>query len=292
MLAVILQRSCVWIVFPRHELIDKGVASFDDFGDFLNLSFFNLLIEDFFIFSIVSSLTWAFGSLSDVELFVGRWLNDDILWLFGCGHDVDSLLNRLWLDDFTGLVRLDFSIKCIKLRMVKKRRIIAPEQRQHFPKKFSLILEQYKQCKNKPLAIDINNSLNGGVDIFGFEGLRGLLESGELGQYLSESKVVVGFGAVLLFRLSVEGVIGQVDKPVSELDIAVDEQDILRMNLPVNNVTRMQVLDTLHNTRKCINNLLLRKQLPIPRAFPILQLHHHRSLRLGVEQAITIKQWP
>ena len=140
--------------------------------------------------------------------------------------------------------------------MVKKWSIIASEQRQHFPKKFSLILEQYKQSKYKPLAIDINNSFNSGVDIFGLKGLRGLLESGELGQYLSESKVVVGFGAVLLFRLCVEGVIGQVDKPVSELDVAVDEQDILGMNLPMHDVIRMQVLHTLHNTSKCVDNLL------------------------------------
>jgi hypothetical protein len=176
--------------------------------------------------------------------------------------------------------------------MVKKCGIIAPEQRQHFPKKFSLILEQYKQGKYKPLAIDINNSLNGGVDIFGLEGFRGFLESGELGQYLSESKVVVGFGPVLLFRLSVEGVIGQVDKPVSELDVAVDEEDIFGMNLPMDDVIGMQVLNTLHNASKRVDNLLFRKQLTIPRPFPILQLRHHSSLRLGVEQAIPIKQGP
>lgn len=70
MLAVVLKRSRLGIIFSCHQLVHKGIASFDDFGYFLDLSLFDLFIEHFFIFYVFSSVG-LFCCLSDIKLFAG-----------------------------------------------------------------------------------------------------------------------------------------------------------------------------------------------------------------------------
>lgn len=47
------ERRGVSIVFSGHQFINKCVAPFYYFGNFLDLSLFDLFIKDFFVFSII-----------------------------------------------------------------------------------------------------------------------------------------------------------------------------------------------------------------------------------------------
>ena len=92
------------IVLPGHQLVNKGIAPFYDFGNFLDLSFFDFFVKDFFVLSIIRAIGRFFSSLGDVEFFIRRCLNKDIVCFFGRRHDVNYLFDRLGLDDFVGLL--------------------------------------------------------------------------------------------------------------------------------------------------------------------------------------------
>ncbi len=74
-LTVTFQNSILCGVFSGHQLIHKGVASFDDFSDFFYLSFLNFFIENLFVLCIIQSMSGFFGCMGDVELFVWRRWN-------------------------------------------------------------------------------------------------------------------------------------------------------------------------------------------------------------------------
>ena len=142
MFAVVFKHSRLWCVLPCHQFVHKCVASLDDFCYLLNLSFLHFLIEDLLIFRILSSLTWPFRSLSYVEFLIGGRLSQDALRFFGGWHDVDDFFNRLELDDFTGFFGLDFRVKGVELRMVKKRRIFGEKERKDIFEEFGILFEE------------------------------------------------------------------------------------------------------------------------------------------------------
>lgn len=119
-LAIVLKCSCFRIIFSCHQLVYEGIASFYDFGYFLNLSFFDFFIEDFFILNVFSSVRF-FCCLSDIKLFAGWWLDESIIWLFGCWHDIGNLLLWHQFEDFLHFVGFDFSINYIELLIIKNK---------------------------------------------------------------------------------------------------------------------------------------------------------------------------
>jgi len=117
MFAVVFQNSEFWIIFPCHQLIHKSVASFNYFRYLLNLSFLDFLIKYFLIFSVIWTICF-FSCLSDVKLFIGRWLNYNVLRFFRCGLHIHYFLLGLGFYDFLHLIRLDFSINCGELSII------------------------------------------------------------------------------------------------------------------------------------------------------------------------------
>ena len=70
------------IIFPCHQLIDKCIASLNDFGYFLNLPFLNLFVESFLILSIFRTAK-LFVLSCNVEFFGRRTLKRWHLWTVG-----------------------------------------------------------------------------------------------------------------------------------------------------------------------------------------------------------------
>lgn len=102
MFAVCLQDHNLVVVFSCHQLIHKRVAPLNYFCNLLNLAFFDFLIKNFFVFSIVQAVTGLFGCLSNVEFLIWRGLDQDVLDFLGCGGDVDYFLDWLGFYDLGG----------------------------------------------------------------------------------------------------------------------------------------------------------------------------------------------
>ena len=57
-----------------------------------------------------------------------------------------------------------------------------------------------------------------------------------MGKDLPEGSIIIKLGSVLLFRFGIEDVFRNVNEPVTELDLSVEEDDVLGMDLTVDKV--------------------------------------------------------
>lgn len=112
-----------------------------------------------------------------------------------------------------------------------------------------------------------------------------------MGKYLPKSKVVIGFGSILLFRFSVVDVFRNVDKPVSEFDFSIEKYDILGMDLCMDEILSVKVICALKERGKCVDEFIFGKQLPVEGAFAVLQFNYHVRLWLWIKKPVPVEQW-
>lgn len=179
MFAVVFQYSKFWVIFPCHQLINKGVAPLNYFCYLLNLSFLDFLIEYFLIFSVIWTICF-FSCLSDIEFFIGRRLNYDILRFFRCGLKIDNFLLGLRFDNFLHFIRLDFSINCRKLSIFKESICLVLNKREYGRKKLIFVFEKSKENESEVFTVNINDRINQIVDIFLLKRWWNFLKSCEL----------------------------------------------------------------------------------------------------------------
>lgn len=179
MFAVVFQNSKFWVIFPCHQLVHKSVASFNYFCYLLNLSFLDFLIEYFLIFSVIWTICF-FSCLSDIEFFIGRRLNYNILRFFRCGLQIDNFLLGLRFDNFLHFIRLDFSINCRKLSIFKESIWLVLNKREYGRKKLIFVFEKSKKNESEVFTVNIDDRINQIVDIFLLERWWNFLKSCEL----------------------------------------------------------------------------------------------------------------
>lgn len=181
MLAVIFQNPKFWVIFPCHQLINKSVTPFNYFCYLLNLSFLNFFIEYFLIFSVIRTVCF-FSSLSDIEFFIGRGLNNNILRLFWCWLQIDNFLLGLGFDDFLHFIRFDFSINCVELSIFDENVWLILNKRKYGRKKLIFLFEKSKEDECEVFTVNIDDRIDEGVNIFLLERTWNFLESCELSQ--------------------------------------------------------------------------------------------------------------
>lgn len=142
-LTVIFKNSKLWIVFSCHQLIYKSIASFNYFRYFFNLSFLDFFVEDLFIFSVIWT-TDFFDCMVNIELFVGRWLEDNILWFFWSWHNVGNFFLRMRFKYFLYFIRLNFSINWVELRMIEESVGFILKKRENVWEKLTFAFEKSK----------------------------------------------------------------------------------------------------------------------------------------------------
>lgn len=81
-------------------------------------------------------------------------------------------------------------------------------------------------------------------------------------------------------------------QPVSQLYLSVDEDDVLRMNLSVNDVVALKILHAFKEGDKCIAQFVFREEVPFVGSDTILQFHLHVRIPLGVEESVSVEEWP
>jgi hypothetical protein len=216
-----------------------------------------------------------FCCLRYVEFLIRGRLNQDVLRFFGRRHDVSYFFNRLSFNEFTVFFGLDFEVKVVELGMVEKRRFFRPNKKENIFEKLGLIFEEYQQGKDEVFAVEIDYGLDSGVDIFRLEGVRGFPQGGELGKDLSEGSIIIELGSILLFRFFVEGVFWNVNQPVAKLNLSIQKDYVLGVDLTMDDVFRVEVIDTLEERGECIDKLIFSKKLLIEGSFAVLQFSYH-----------------
>jgi hypothetical protein len=64
------------------------------------------------------------------------------------------------------------------------------------------------------------------------------------------------------------------------------------MNVLVNDIVTVQIINTLEEREKCIDEFLFRKEVPIEGPFAVIKLQLHIRVSLRIQQTITVQERP
>ena len=101
---------------------------------------------------------------------------------------------------------------------------------------------------------------------------------------------IVESRTTLFFLFSVIGVILNLNQPITQLDLTIQNQDVLGMNVFVDDIVTVQILNTLKQGEECIDEFLFRKEVPIEGSFAVIELQLHIRVSLRVQQTITVEE--
>lgn len=97
------------IVFSCHKFVDECITSFYNFGNFIDLSFFYLLVKHFFVLAIVNFIRFF-----NIKLF-RRWYLRESLSFFYINWSMHSFLYFWSFNKFFGLFKFSFGINTVEI---------------------------------------------------------------------------------------------------------------------------------------------------------------------------------